>query len=148
MGDKIKMEVERVILPKHEGDTLQDQDDIIIWTKFNICLQAVVELTDEFGDAGDATRQLRVITQEAVRRDLFGTSVREREPTDQQLWTWYEVLKQLLEGERKGDWDETEGTNRQYTETVHALKKQGQQMPAQAIGLEPLDLLGDLTHTG
>ena len=142
--EKKAIKIDRVILPNHEGKTLADQDDIIIWTKFNILLQAVDELTAEHGHAGDASRQLRLITQEAVRRDMFGISIRDREPTDENLWSWYEVLKQLLAGERKGEWEETEGTDRQYTQVIHALKERGHEMPKQNIDLEALDMLGEI----
>jgi hypothetical protein len=142
---------QKVILPKHKGKTLQDQDDIVIWTKFNVVLQAVDELTAEYGHAGDATRQMRIITQEAVRRDLIGISVREREPNDNQLWTWYEVLKQLVEGASQGKWgpvlDAKTGEDlgeRQYREVIFELKKRGHTMPSQVVQVEALDMLGEL----
>lgn len=134
----------KALLPKHEGETLREQDDIIIWTKFNLLLQAVDELTAEFGSAGDATRQLRVVTQEAVRRGMFETRTTEGEPTDEQLWTWYAVLKQLLEGEGKGEWEKIGDTNREYTIVVKALLERGHTMPKQKIDLEALDLLGEI----
>lgn len=140
MADKVR-------LPEDKGKTLADQDDVTIWTKFNILLQAVDELTAEHGHAGDATRQLRVVTQEAVRRDMFGISVRKREPTDEQLWTWYALLKQLIEGVSAKKWEATEGTERQYREVVNAIKERGHEMPKQVIDMKPLDLIGELTKT-
>lgn len=148
--EKKAMQVEKVILPDHEGETLQDQDDIIIWTKFNILLQAVVEVTDEFGSADEhegvanVTSQLRVVTQECVRRNFFEIAINDREPTVELLLTWHEVLKQLLAGEGKGEWEETEGTDRQYTLVIHALKERGYEMPRQNVKLEPLDMLGEI----
>lgn len=136
------MKIDRVVLPDHEGERLEDQDDIVVWTKFNIILQAVAELHDEFGDAGDATRQLRVVVAEVIRRDMFGFSVREREPTDELLWTWYEVIKQFLEGANLGKWPHVEGDNRQYTEVVLALKARGHEMPKQALDVDPLLMIG------
>jgi hypothetical protein len=141
--------IEKAILPEHKG-TLREQDDIVIWTKFNIVLQAVNELTIERGRAGDATRQLRVITAEAVRRDMFGFSVREREPEDAQLWTWYEVLKQFTEGANRGAWEHVVNEagesmdEKQYVEVCRALIDRGNEMPKQKIQVDPLDLLGDL----
>jgi hypothetical protein len=144
MEDRKAMKVERVILPNHEEETLQDQDDIIIWTKFNILLQAVDELTAEYGHAGDATRQLRIVTQEAVRRGMFEARTTLGEPTDAHLWTWYEVLKQLLVGESEGKWEKIGDTNREYTIVVKALLERGHKMPRQHIDLEALDLLGEI----
>lgn len=150
MTDKKAMKIERVILPDHEGETLQDQDDIIIWQKYNILLQAASEVIDEFGSPEEhegvknVTTQLRVLVQECVRRDMFGYSVREREPSIEQLLTWHEVLKQLLKGEVEGTWEETEGTDRQYTEVIHALKARGHEMPRQNVELESLDVLGEI----
>ena len=139
--------VEPVRLPEDESKTLQGQDDVIIWTKFNVLLQAVDELTSEHGHAGDATRQLRVVTAEAIRRNMFGISVREREPTDEQLWTWYAVLKQFIEGVNTGEWDPVDSTEDQYRDVIGELKKRGHEMPAQVVRLEPLDLLGELTKS-
>lgn len=144
MAKRKAMAIHDVKLPMHEGKTLQDQDDIVIWQKFQILLQAVDELTAEFGEAGDATRQLRVVTQECVRRGMFAISVNERKPTDELLWTWYMILKQLLEGERKGAWEEVGDTNREYTIVVKALLERGHTMPEQKIDLEALDLLGEI----
>lgn len=143
MGRKAA-KVELVKLPKDDSATLQDQDDAILWQKLQILLQAVDELTAEHGDAGDATRQLRVITQECVRRDMFGFSIREREPGPEQLWTWYELLKQLLEGEVLGAWDKTEGTDKQYAEVISALKKSGETMPQQNVALKELEFTGEI----
>lgn len=158
------LRMDHVLLPKGQGGTLQDQDDIVIWTKFNVLLQGVAELsTQEAGEyvseeelneiiakygtpAGDATRQLRVVTQECVRREMFERRVtlNDEENTDEVLLTWYIVLKQLLEGESEGKW-ETEGdTNREYTVVVKKLLERGVQMPAQTIELEALDVLGEL----
>lgn len=139
--------VEPVRLPEDEGKTLQDQDDVIIWTKFNVLLQAVDELTSEHGHAGDATRQLRVVTAEAIKRDMFGISVRMRDPTDEKLWTWYVVLKAFIEGGNTGQWDPVDSTEDQYREVIVELKKRGHEMPAQVVRLEPLDLLGELTKS-
>lgn len=144
MNEKKAMRIDRVILPDVGGETLQDQDDIIIWTKFNVLLQAVDELTAERGHAGDATRQLRVVTQECVRRKMFETCVAEREPTDEHLWTWYMVLKQLLEGESEDKWEKIGDANREYTVVVKALIERGHTMPEQNIDLEALDLLGEI----
>ncbi|MCK4962180.1 MAG: hypothetical protein KAS19_06830 [Anaerolineales bacterium] len=145
--------VEPVRLPQDKSKTLQDQDDAIIWMKFNVLLQGVDELTSEHGHAGDATRQLRVVTAEAIRRNMFGISVREREPTDEQLWTWYAILKQFIEGANTGQWDPVDGTTGpgnqedQYREVIVELKKRGHEMPAQVVRLEPLDLIGELTKS-
>ncbi len=159
---KRALKVDRVILPHHEGETLQDQDDVIIWRKFQILLQAVEELSHQepgeivspekleeiiakYGTpAGDATRQLRLVTQEAVRRKMFSWSVKNRDPNDDQLFTWYEVLKQLVEGENDGRWDKVGDSNYEYTVIVKALLERGHKMPGQATDLEPLDLLGDI----
>lgn len=144
------MRLERVILPHHEGETLQDQDDIIVWQKFNILLQAAAEVIAEFGSPDEhegvknVTTQLRVVVQECVRRGFFEIGIKEREPTVELLLTWHETLKQLLAGERKGTWEETEGTDRQYTLVIHALKERGHEMPRQDIKLETLDVLGEL----
>lgn len=138
-------------LPKDSGKTLADQDDVTIWLKFNILLQAVDELTAEYGHAGkdkdgkkSPTTQLRIVTAELLRRDMFGISVREREPTDEQLWTWYEVTKQFIEGVSKKQWDAVEGTEKQYRELIADLKSRGHTMPAQSVQLEALDMLGKL----
>ena len=144
MENRKAMKIDRVILPDAGGATLQDQDDIIIWTKFNILLQAVDELTAEHGHAGDATRQLRVVTQECIRRKMFEICVAEREPTDEHLWTWYMVLKQVLKGESEGKWEKVGDVNREYTIVVKALMERGHTMPEQEIDLESLDLLGDI----
>lgn len=138
-------------LPKDSGKTLADQDDSTIWLKFNILLQAVDELTTEHGHAGKdkdgkkcPTTQLRIVTAELLRRDMFGISVREREPTDEQLWTWYEVTKQFIEGVSKKAWEAVEGTEKQYRELIAELKNRGHTMPAQTVQLEALDMMGTL----
>lgn len=130
-----------------KSKTLQSQDDVIIWLKFNVLLQGVEELTAEHGHAGDATRQLRIVTQEAVRRRMFETKVKKADPTDEQLWTWYMVLKQLIEGEAQGKWDPTEGSEDQYRLVIKTLKDRGHTMPAQVVRLEPLELIGELTKS-
>jgi len=144
MESKEAIRIDRVILPDVGGAALQDQDDIIIWTKFNILLQAVDELTAEHGHAGDASRQLRVVAQECVRRKMFEICVAERKPTNEHLWTWYEVLKQLLAGESEDKWEKVGDANREYTVVVKALMKRGHTMPKQEIDLESLDLLGKI----
>lgn len=122
-----------------EVPKLQEQSDMEVWTKYNICLQAVAELTEEHGSAGDATRQLRVLVTEACRRGLFAWSVAQRDPTDDQLWTWYEVLKQLVEG-----WPDTEGARSQYKLVIETLKERGHKMPTQSTDMMPLDMAGDI----
>jgi hypothetical protein len=139
--------VEKAILPHHEEATLQDQDDVVIWKKFNLLIQAVDELVQEHGHAGDASRQLRVVTAEVLRRDMIGFSVREREPGIEQLRTWYEITKQFIDGANAGKWKHVDGDERQYVEVVKAMLAKGQVMPSQRVGLEPLDLLGELTST-
>lgn len=143
-GDKRALKVERVLLPDHDEENLSDQDDIVVWTKFNILLQAVDELTQEYGHAGDATRQLRVITEEVIRRNMFSFSVFEREPTDEQLWTWYDVMKQFIEGANNGKWQHIKGDGRQYTEIVKELKARGHEMPKQQTRVDPLLVSGRL----
>jgi hypothetical protein len=134
---------------KISGDkpTLQDMSDAEIWQRFNIVLQVNNEAAIETGNPGDAARQLTILSQECVRRDMFGRSVEKREPSKEQLWTWYVVLKQLLEGEQEGLFDNegnVEETGRQYTMVVKALKELGEEMPAQGIGLEPIPIAGRL----
>ncbi len=159
---KRALKVERVILPHHEGETLQEQDDIIVWQKFQILLQAVEELShqepgelvtpekleeiiEEYGTpAGDATRQLRVVTQEAVRRKMFSWSVVNRDPADEALWTWYEVLKQLVEGENNLRWEKVGDANHEYTVVVKALLERGHEMPRQETQVDPLLLDGKI----
>jgi hypothetical protein len=138
-------------LPKDGSKTLEDQNDAILWMKFNVLLQGVDELTKEYGEAGDATRQLRVVTAEIIRRDMFGISVRKRDPSDDQLWTWYTVLKAFIEGCNRKEWDAVDGTTgpgsqeEQYRVVILELKKRGHTMPSQVIDMEPLDLIGELT---
>ena len=135
---------EPVILGHDRGETLADQEDVTIWKKLQILLQGVAELTAEKGEAGDATRQLRLVVAEAIKRDMFGISVRKREPTDDLLWTWYEILKQFIEGVNAKKWDAVEGSEKQYREVVLALKERGHEMPKQEVRLEPLNLAGKL----
>ena len=119
--------------------TIQQQSDMEIWQKYNIVLQGVAELIEEHGHAGKATRTLRMWASEACRRGLFAWSVAERKPTDDQLWTWYEILKQLVEG-----WPDTEGAGGQYKLVIETLKERGHKMPKQSTDMMPLDMAGDI----
>lgn len=142
------IQVHKVKLPEGEWKTVQDMDDVNIWLRFNIVLQGNAENIAEKGMAGDGTRQLRILTQECVRRKMFERRIEFHEKdgslSDGLLLTWYEILKQLLEGERKGTW-ETEGdTNREYTLVVKKLIERGVQMEQRAVGLKPLRVDGRL----
>lgn len=137
--------VSKVLLPVGEGDTLQELGDIDIWLRFNVLLQGVDELTKERGEAGDATRQLRIVAQECVRRKMFERRVTlSDEVTDEHLWTWYTVLKQMVEGENLGKWEKVGDANREYTIVVKELLARGHTMPAQKIDLEALNVFGEL----
>jgi hypothetical protein len=143
---------EKVILPQSEGATLQDQDDVVIWQKFNILLQAAAEVVAEFGSplehegVARVTTGLRIVVQEAVRREMFSRSVMLRDPNENQLRTWYEVLKQLVEGDNAGTWERVGDSEAEYRSVVLEMKQRGIEMPAQSITLESLDMQGDLTH--
>lgn len=112
---------------------LNEQADSAIWFKFNLLLQAVDELTAEHGKAGDATRQLTVLSKEACRRGIFAYKIGEDEVSDDALWTWYEVLKQLIEG-----WPDTKGVIQQYGAVINELKSRGHKMPVQSANMHTL----------
>ena len=115
--------------------SIQEQSDAEVWFKFNLLLQLVDETTREFGHAGDATRQLNIVAQEACRRSLFAYKVNEDEVDDKVLWTWYEVLKQILEG-----WPDTKGAIHQYIAVINELKARGHKMPEQVANMKALIL--------
>jgi hypothetical protein len=140
-GDKHALRVSQV--PSPEGTTLQDQDDVVIWFKFNILLQAVDELTQEHGHAGDATRQLRVVTAEVIRRSMFSRRLKNEETTPELLFGWYMVLKQFIEGANAGKWEHQENAQTEYVLVIKEIKGRGHAMPNQSVKLKPLDLVGE-----
>jgi len=145
---KEKIEIQRAILPEGVWDTVQDMDDVNIWLRFNIVLQGNAENVVEHGEAGDGTRQLRILAQECVRRKMFERRIEYHKMQDTLnealLLTWYEVLGALLRGENEGKW-ETEGdTNREYTLVIKELQALGTQMPGQRTRLDPLHMIGKI----
>ncbi len=145
---KEKIEIQRAILPEGVWDTVQDMDDVNIWLRFNIVLQGNAENMVEHGEAGDGTRQLRILAQECVRRKMFERRIEYHKMQDTLnealLLTWYEVLGALLRGENEGKW-ETEGdTNREYTLVIKELQTLGVQMPGQQTRLDPLHMVGKI----
>jgi hypothetical protein len=145
---KGKIEVQRAILPEGVWDTVQDMDDVNIWLRFNIVLQGNAENVVEHGEAGDGTRQLRILAQECVRRKMFERRIEYHKMqgtlNEALLLTWYEVLGALLQGENEGTW-ETEGdTNREYTLVIKELQALGVQMPGQRTRLDPLHMIGKI----
>lgn len=119
---------------------LDSQNDLEIWTKYNLALQ-IVDLAHKDGkDPKDATRQLRVLAQEACLRGLYAYRIANTVIDIGWLKTQYEVLKQVIEG-----WPESEGALSQYQAVVFEMKARGLKPPPQQVGMKAAKVRGKAT---
>ncbi len=110
------------------------------WTLIRVCNSIVDD--DGSLEFGDITRQIRVIFSEMLRRNLFADESLAGRPTFE-LWTFYDFIKQYIEGVNSGKFEEMENTEEQYRTVIQLLKGRGEKMPAQTVNVQYLDFLSE-----
>lgn len=110
------------------------------WTLIRVCNSIVDD--DGSLEFGDITRQIRVIFSEMLRRNLFADESLAGRPTFE-LWTFYDFIKQYIEGVNSGKFEEMENTEEQYRTVIQLLKGRGEKMPAQTVKVQYLDFLSE-----
>jgi hypothetical protein len=113
-------------------DTLPDDD---IWLRYNILLQAVDELHRDYGHAGDASRQLRIVSQEMSSRGLFLYMIDDL--NDDQIMQRYLILDQLF-----AKWPETPRVEEQWREVIEQMKTRDIAIPPRVVTVDPLLVAG------
>lgn len=119
---------------------LDSQNDLEIWTKYNLALQIVDLAHKDEKDPKDATRQLRVLAQEACRRGIFAYRIANTAVDISWLKSQYEVLKQVIEG-----WPESEGALSQYQAVILEMKVRGLKPAPQSVGMKAAKVRGKAT---
>ena len=110
------------------------------WTLIRVCNSIVDD--DGSLEFGDITRQIRVIFSEMLRRNLFADESLAGRPTFE-LWTFYDFIKQYIEGVNSGKFEEMENMEEQYRTVIQLLKVRGEKMPAQTVKVQYLDFLSE-----
>ena len=120
----------------------EDSGELLVfkfWTLIRVCNS----ITDDCGkEFGDITRQLRVILSNMLRKNIFEDESLTHRPIFE-LWTFYEFIKQYIEGVNVGKFEEIENTEEQYRTIIKHLIDRGEKMPAQTVRVEPLDFLSE-----
>lgn len=124
------------IAPADSSETLVFK----FWTLIRVCNSIVDD--DNSTEFGDITRQIRVILSKMLERNLFVDESLEHRPTFE-LWTFYDFIKQYVEGVNGGKFEDIENLEEQYRTVVQLLKDRGEEMPAQTVEVEPLDFLSE-----
>jgi hypothetical protein len=110
------------------------------WTLIRVCNSIVDD--DGSSEFGDITRQLRVILSEMLRRNLFADESLAGRPTFE-LRTFYEFIKQYIEGVNVGKFEEIENMEEQYRTVIQLLKNRGEEMPAQTVEVKHIDFMSE-----
>lgn len=116
-----------------EGLESLPNDDV--WLRYNVLLQAVDELTRDHGHAGDASRQLRVISQEMCARKLFLYLI--DDINENQLMQRYLILDQLF-----AKWPETTNVEEQWRAVIEEMKSRDMTIPPRVVTVDPLLMAG------
>lgn len=112
---------------------LEDQPDQVIWLKWNLLLQIIDEAARDGKEPGDATRQLRVVTQEVVRRGLMTAEIKQIQ--DGHLMTRYYVMEQLI-----GKYPKSENAQETWRMVIAEMKRRGIKPPDRIVEADALSL--------
>lgn len=124
------------IAPADSGETLVFK----FWTLVRVCNSIVDD--DGSSEFGDITRQIRVILSKMLEKNLFADENLEGRPTFE-LWTFYEFIKQYVEGVNVGEFEDIENLEDQYRTVIRLLKDRGEEMPAQVVNVQYIDFLSE-----
>ena len=118
----------------------EDSGEVLIF-KFWTLIQVCNSITDDGGtEFGDITRQLRVILSNMLKKNLFVDDSLTHRPNFE-LWTFYNFIKQYIEGVNSGNFEEIKNMEEQYRTVIELLKGRGEKMPAQTVSVQRLDFL-------